>query len=84
MSRFPEAHRQVALAGVLSLLLVAPSAAGERKNFFGMHTLMDGGAHVSEGMNWTRHMVGEGGYVFDWVRGDHGKWVCVYVCMCVS
>lgn len=75
MSRFPEAHRLVALAGVLSLLLVAPSTGGERKNFYGMHTLMDGGAHVSEGMNWTRHMVGEGGYVFDWVRGDHGKWV---------
>ena len=26
-------------------------------------------------MNWTRHMVGEGGYVFDWVRRDYGKWV---------
>ena len=77
--RFFAAHRSpswlVALAGLLAVALVAPAHGGERRNIHGMHTLMDGGAFVSEGMNWTRHMVGEGGYVFDWVRGDHGKWV---------
>ena len=77
--RFFAAHRSpswlVALAGLLAVALVAPAHGGERRNIHGMHTLMDGGAFVSEGMNWTRHLVGEGGYVFDWVRGDHGKWV---------
>ncbi len=33
----------------------------ERRNFYGMHNLKDGGTSIPEGMNWTRHMVGEGG-----------------------
>ena len=48
---------------------------GTRRNFYGMHNLKDGGTSIPEGMNWTRHLVGEGGYVFDWVRGDYGRWV---------
>ena len=70
--------RALLTALALTLLTVAhPSEAQprERKNFHGMHNLMDGGAAIPEGMNWTRHLVGEGGYVFDWVRGDYGKWV---------
>jgi hypothetical protein len=62
-------------AALLTIALAPCVEGGERRNFYGMHTLMDGGVFVSEGMSWTRHMVGEGGYVFDWVRGDHGKWV---------
>jgi hypothetical protein len=59
------------------LVSLSPAEAQprERRNFYGMHNLMDGGAAIPEGMNWTRHLVGDGGYVFDWVRGDYGKWV---------
>ncbi len=64
-----------------SLLLVGPASdsteaqSRTRRNFYGMHNLKDGGVSIPEGMNWTRHLVGEGGYVFDWVRGDYGRWV---------
>jgi PKD repeat protein len=53
----------------------AEAQSHTRRNFYGMHNLKDGGASIPEGMNWTRHLVGEGGYVFDWVRGDYGRWV---------
>ena len=43
---------------------------GERRNFYGMHNLRDGGAAYLDGLDWTRHLVGEGGYVFDWVNND--------------
>jgi hypothetical protein len=72
------ARRSLAVAlllGGLALPSSAQTPTRERRNFHGMHNLMDGGAAVPEGMNWTRHLVGEGGYVFDWVRGDYGKWV---------
>lgn len=66
-------------SGCLVALVAAttPSDAQtrSRRNFYGMHNLKDGGAPIPEGMNWTRHLVGEGGYVFDWVRGDYGQWV---------
>jgi hypothetical protein len=68
----------VVAALILSLLAVPATLQAqprERRNFHGMHNLMDGGASIPEGLNWTRHVVGEGGYVFDWVRGDYGKWV---------
>lgn len=64
-----------------SLVLVGPASESAeaqsrtRRNFYGMHNLKDGGTSIPEGMNWTRHLVGEGGYVFDWVRGDYGRWV---------
>jgi hypothetical protein len=66
---------------VLSVCLLLASFGGAesqtrtRRNFYGMHNLKDGGAAIPEGMNWTRHLVGDGGYVFDWVRGDYGRWV---------
>jgi PKD repeat protein len=67
-------------SALVSLLLISAAFDAEaqtrsRRNFYGMHNLKDGGAAIPEGMNWTRHLVGEGGYVFDWVRGDYGRWV---------
>ena len=71
------------LSAVLSLLAIIASVPSDvqglkrvtRRNFYGMHNLKDGGAPIPEGMNWTRHLVGRGGYVFDWVRDDYGQWV---------
>lgn len=68
------------LTAVVSLVAVLGASGGDaqsrsRRNFYGVHNLKDGGAPIPEGMNWTRHLVGEGGYVFDWVRGDYGRWV---------
>ena len=70
--------RKIFWLGLAVFLIAAQSGNAQqrqRRNFFGMHNLKDGGASIPEGMNWTRHMVGEGGYVFDWVRGDYGHWV---------
>jgi hypothetical protein len=54
---------------VLSICLLlasfgsAESQPRTRRNFYGMHNLKDGGAAIPEGMNWTRHLVGEGASV---------------------
>ena len=78
----PSLDCRISKSQVLALLLTflvgwshATAQTRERRNFYGMHNLKDGGTSIPEGMNWTRHMVGEGGWVFDWVRGDYGKWV---------
>ncbi|NLE60810.1 MAG: PEGA domain-containing protein [Planctomycetes bacterium] len=38
-----------------------------RRDFMGMHNLKDGGPEFRVGMDWTKHMTGGTGYVFDWV-----------------
>jgi PKD repeat protein len=45
----------------------------QRRNFFGMHNLKDGGPSIESGMEATKHLVGNG-FVFDWVF-DFEPWV---------
>jgi hypothetical protein len=45
----------------------------QRRNFFGMHNLKDGGPSIASGMEATKQLVG-GGFVFDWVF-DFEPWV---------
>jgi PKD repeat protein len=45
----------------------------QRRNFFGMHNLKDGGPSIASGMEATKHLVGNG-FVFDWVF-DFEPWV---------
>ncbi len=47
-----------------------PPSSATRRSFFGMHNLRDGGAETETGLDWTLGLVGEGGYVLDWVNND--------------
>ena len=61
----------------LTLPLLAGAASEEplyqRRNFFGMHNLKDGGPSIASGMHATQQLVGNG-FVFDWVF-DFEPWV---------
>ena len=58
-------------ASILAISVTGARAQiGERRNFYGMHNLRDGGAAYLDGLDWTRHLVGEGGWAFDWVNDD--------------
>jgi hypothetical protein len=45
----------------------------QRRNFFGMHNLKDGGPSIASGMEATKQLVGNG-FVFDWVF-DFEPWI---------
>jgi hypothetical protein len=47
-----------------------PGALYQRRNFYGMHNLRDGGVEYKRGLDWTKHLVGRGGFAFDWVNDD--------------
>jgi PKD repeat protein len=68
------------LAAIIVMMVITAAGSDaqqgalyQRRNIFGMHNLKDGGPEFGLGMEYTKHLVGDG-FVFDWVF-DFEPWI---------